>query len=125
MGNRVLLLEDEPLILMMLCDWMRDLAYEPHPANTIKAALSDLRSKRPDFALIDFYISGQPSYPVLDQLTALKVPTLLATAAQPDEIEVAYRHIPKISKPFKFEAVEAVLKTMATDTSGTFGLQQP
>ena len=114
MTQRVLLLEDEPLILLMLCDWVRDIGLEPQPSNKIIAALDDLRTIRPDFAIVDFYIQGQPAYPVLDRLQALKVPTILATGAQPDEIEAAYRHIPKVAKPFQFEEIDKLMRQMLT-----------
>ena len=51
---RILVLEDEPLIAMMLQGWLEEIGCETiGPAHTVQSALDLLQGARPDGALLD------------------------------------------------------------------------
>lgn len=79
-GKRVLVVEDEALIAVMVEDMLLDMGSEVvGPAATIEAALDLARSETLDAAVLDVNVRGQRIDPVAEELMARGVPVLFAT----------------------------------------------
>jgi DNA-binding response OmpR family regulator len=116
--RRVLVLEDEPLISMMMRDWLAELGYETlGPAETVQAALALIESTQPDAAILDISLGNQDCYPVADRLQDQAVPFAFATGRSGDSIVIRHRSAPRLAKPFTFEAVGGVISKLLN--SGT------
>jgi CheY-like chemotaxis protein len=103
-------LEDEPLIALMLEDWLSELGHEPvGPAQTIAEALKLCESEPFDAAILDLSIGADSSYAVADALLARKVPFAFATGHGASTLEEGYAQTLVVSKPFDFEAVRAAI----------------
>lgn len=80
-GFSVLVVEDEFLIAM---DLEMILEQNGHtivgPACSVDAALRLLEHERPDVAVLDVNLCGQPVIPVAERLRSLHIPFVLATA---------------------------------------------
>jgi CheY-like chemotaxis protein len=103
---RVLVVEDEAIVAMMLEDMLDALGYAPvGPAMTVGAALDLLAAGGVDAAILDINVGGQSSVPVAAQLEALALPFAFATGytSPPCERFVA---APLLQKPY----VEAELR---------------
>jgi CheY-like chemotaxis protein len=79
-GKRILVVEDEALIAVMVEDMLTDMgSVVVGPAATIEQALALARSEEIDGAVLDVNVRGERIDPVADALSARGVPMLFAT----------------------------------------------
>lgn len=79
-GKRVLVVEDEALIAVMVEDMLLEMGSEVvGPAATIEGALALARSEAIDAAVLDVNVRGERIDPVAEALMARGVPVLFAT----------------------------------------------
>ncbi len=110
---RVLVLDDEPLIAMMVEDWLGELGHQTiGPANTLSAALTLLDEAIVDCAILDVSIGGQMSYPVAAALTDRGVPFLFVTGHGERHIAPPYDRAPMLSKPFDFQKIAEAMEKL-------------
>lgn len=109
--QKILIVEDEPLIAMMLEDFLDALDRAvAGTADSVAAALALVEAGGIDAAIMDVNLrGGETSWPVADALTARGIPFVLATGGAGDMIHEAYRDRPVLSKPFTIDSVERVL----------------
>jgi DNA-binding NtrC family response regulator len=108
--SRVLVLDDEPLIAMMLEDWLRELGHETiGPAASVAAALSLIQQHSPEVAILDLSINGELSYAVADALVERRVPFAFATGHGASALKPPHDGAPVLAKPFDFEAVKTIV----------------
>jgi DNA-binding response OmpR family regulator len=79
-GRRVLVVEDEALVAMLVEDILLDAGAEVvGPAATAAEALALLAASLPDLAVVDVNLGTHTSEPVTAALTVRRVPFLIAT----------------------------------------------
>ena len=103
-GRRVLVVEDEALVLMLLTDMVEESgAVVVGPASTVAEALELAQDADIEAALLDVNLNGQPVFPVAAALRARGVPFAFLTgygrAGLPDE----YADASVLQKPFQFD----------------------
>lgn len=108
-GTRVLVVEDEVLLSMMLEDVLSDAgAHVVGPAATVEQAITLIASEKIDVALLDVWLRDKRSDPVAETLRQRGVPYVLATGYNnPDGAELA--SAPTLPKPYRFEQLQAAL----------------
>jgi CheY-like chemotaxis protein len=80
-GQRVLIVEDELIVAMLVEDWVADLGYEvAGVVGRLDDALASLRTCNFDLAILDVHLNGKLVFPFADALEAKGVPFLFATA---------------------------------------------
>jgi CheY-like chemotaxis protein len=86
---RILVLEDEPLIAMMLQGWLEEIDCETiGPAHTVQSALDLLQGARPDGALLDVSLQhGEKCYPVASDLRDRRVPFAFLTGYAAEDVD--------------------------------------
>ena len=111
---RILVVEDEPLIAMMLEDFLDLLGRTvTGTADSVAAAIAAVDQGGIDAVILDVHLrAGEKSWPVADKLAAAGIPFVLATGGSGDMIEPAHRDRPVLSKPFTMDAVEKVLNEL-------------
>src|SRR5947209_20524471 len=98
-AKRILVVEDEPMIRMLLEDMLGELGYTvAAEAARIDEALEATKKRDFDLAILDANLNGQPASPVADALVALGTPFLFATRYA--EVADPYRDRPPMNKPF-------------------------
>jgi DNA-binding response OmpR family regulator len=109
--RRILIVEDEPLIAMMLEDFLDALDREvAGTADNCAAALATIEQGGVDAAILDVNLSGgETSWPVAERLSAHGIPFILATGGSGDTIAEPFRDRPVLSKPFTMDGVERAL----------------
>jgi len=109
--NRILIIEDEPLIAMMLEDFLDVLGKQlAGTADSVADALALIEAGGIDAAILDVNLrGGEKSWPVADALVAKGVPFVFATGGSQDSITEHYRGHPTLPKPFTMDAVAKVL----------------
>jgi CheY-like chemotaxis protein len=116
-GRRVLLVEDEAMIAMLLEDMLSDLGCQViGPAYAIEAALELAREHdRIDAAILDVNLAGQPVYDVADALRARNVPVVYSTGYGAGGIRASDHDAPVLGKPFRVEDLATVLRQVLTN----------
>ncbi|MET1755968.1 response regulator [Novosphingobium sp. RD2P27] len=112
--RRILVVDDEMLVAMMLEDMLADLGYEVvGPCSTLNEALECASTEQLDCGIIDLNLGrGVLSTPVADVLNARGVPFLLATGYGANAQTDALGHSGLLGKPFSTSDVEAALKSL-------------
>jgi len=106
---RVLVLEDEPLIAMMVRGWLTELGCETvGPAQTVSNALALIKDGPLHGAILDVSIGDQNCSPVADALRRKGIPFALATGRAPGWL-AGFTDAPSLSKPYDFAAMRDVV----------------
>jgi CheY-like chemotaxis protein len=78
-GRRVLLVEDEAMIAMLLEDMLEDLGHElVRVANRLEDAVAAAGTEAIDLAILDLNLGGAPTYPAADALAERGIPFSLS-----------------------------------------------
>jgi CheY-like chemotaxis protein len=98
---RILVLEDEFLVLMMIEGMLADSGFRHvETATTVTKALALLSAQQFDAAMIDLNLRGENSYEVADQLVAKRIPFFFCTGNSASDMSEEYRSHPALRKPF-------------------------
>lgn len=117
-GKRVLIVEDEALIALMLEHVLADFACVPvGPCNTLTAALTAVERETFDLALLDINLFGEKVYPVADALTERHIPFLFLSGYGEEGIPPGRRGWKVCAKPFKVKDLAAMLSAVIADAS--------
>jgi len=110
--QRILVVEDEPLIAMMLEDFLAALGKtQLGPCDTVQAALAAIGVEKPDAVILDINLSGgEKSWPVADALAAAGIPFILSSGWE--DVNPDYADRPRLTKPYTMETVEKALNTL-------------
>src|ERR1700728_2661728 len=105
-GKRVLVVEDELMIRMLLEGMLNDLAHTvAAEAGSIEEALSLAKTAEFDVAVLDVNLNSKPITPVAEALTARGVPFVFASGYGQRGVPEAFRQSPTLQKPFQIEAL--------------------
>jgi len=110
---RILVVDDEPLISMMVEDWLTELGYEVvGPACSVQDGLNLADSQPLDGAILDLKLGDEYCYPLANALHARGVPLAFATGAGDVPEGSAFDNPLLLAKPFDFEGMKAILSKM-------------
>jgi len=100
-GRRVLLVEDEMLVVWLIEDMLADLGCAVvGPAASVNQALAMIDAEAIDVAVLDVNLNGQMSSPIADALATRGVPFVFSTGYDKDTLLDSYRIFPVLQKPF-------------------------
>ena len=100
-GRRILVVEDEALVAMLVEDALLDAgAIVLGPVATVAEALALLRQDLPDVAVLDLNLAGETSTPVADALVRMGVPFVVATGYGADGLPPGHATVPVLAKPY-------------------------
>jgi CheY-like chemotaxis protein len=107
--KRILIVEDEPLIAMMLEDFLECLDKEvAGTADSVATALPLLAAA--DAAILDVNLrGGEKSEAVAAALAELGKPFIFATGGGADSVAEQFRDRPRLQKPFTMDGVSKAL----------------
>jgi DNA-binding response OmpR family regulator len=78
---RVLVVEDEMMIAMLMEDMLQDLGYETvGPARRLESGMKIAGSEQIDLAILDINLGGAQSFPIAALLVARGIPVILRLA---------------------------------------------
>ena len=118
-GKRVLVVEDEPVVSVLVEDELRGAGAEVMgPVPSVSGALRLIEAAAADggisAAVLDINLDGQRVGPVADRLAALGVPFVFATGYGENCDTGGHRAAPILSKPFALKSLVAAVAALAS-----------
>ncbi|MDI1326641.1 MAG: response regulator [Brevundimonas sp.] len=116
-GRRVLVVEDESLVAMLLETILEDMGCTPvGPAANVDDGLTMATDEPLDAALLDVNVAGRQVFPVAEALKARGVPFVFSTGYGEGGLPEEWRGQATIQKPFTEAAVrDALMKAMGVE----------
>lgn len=110
MPRRLLIVEDDPLVAMMLESYFEVLGIETAgSAEDVAGALFHVENLQFDAAILDLNLAnGETSEPVAIALAAANIPFVLTTGSGVDG-GAAFGSAPRLAKPFTMSMLEAAI----------------
>ena len=94
-GLRILVVEDEAAISLLLEDMLLDFGCEViGPAARLAAALDAVSKEQVDLAILDVNVAGEPIYPVAEALAQRSIPFVFSTGYGSAGIRDTFRDRP-------------------------------
>ena len=114
-GLRVLVVEDEMMVSMLIEDMLGELGCEVvGPASRLEEAMLLATNAELDCAVLDVNLGGQPIFPVADLLRARGRPFAFATGYGDAGLRDVDRGSPVLQKPFRESDLAQVLGELRT-----------
>jgi CheY-like chemotaxis protein len=105
-SRSILIVEDEPLIAMMLEDFLESLGHSvAATCDTVGDALSEVQKGGFDLAILDVNLKGENVWPVASQLRERGLPFIIASGGHVDPPPVEFASVPLIEKPYTVDRV--------------------
>ena len=117
-GRRVLVVEDESLVAMLLETIVEDMGCSPvGPVATVDEGLAMVAAETSlDAALLDVNVAGREVFPIAEALKARGVPFIFSTGYGEGGLPDAWRGQATVQKPFTESAIrDALLKAMGME----------
>ena len=109
-GLRILVVEDEMVVAMLLEDMLADLGCEVvGPASRVEEALRLADSETVHGAVLDVNVAGAEVYPVAEALAQRGIPFVFATGYGTVGLRDDYRGSPTVQKPFRQDELARVI----------------
>jgi CheY-like chemotaxis protein len=120
-GLRILVVEDEMLIAILIEDMLQDLGcHVVGPVSRLDAALRLAHEEPLNAAILDVRIRGGQVYSVAEELLARNIPFVLASGYGDWALPESLRDQPRLTKPFRqHDPEEQVRPLMAKATAST------
>src|SRR3954469_20646576 len=120
---RVLVVEDEALIAMLVEDMIHDGGGEMvGPAAKLSDAVDLARSAKADVALLDLNLGGALAYPVADVLRQRGVPIVFTSGYGSAALIQRFQDCPILDKPFDQRSLEQAIGTALRSGAGSTDL---
>ena len=117
-GLRILVVEDEALVSLLIEDMLLELGCDGvWHATSLNQALEMLDTRNPDAAVLDVNLTGERVYPIASRLESAGIPFIFATGYGRGGIDKEWLSRPVLQKPFESGALEAALASVLVRSS--------
>jgi CheY-like chemotaxis protein len=118
-GRRILLVEDEAMIAMLVEDMLEDLGHElVRVASRLEDAVAAAETEVVDLAILDLNLGGVLTYPAAEVLAQRGIPFIFATGYGSGGLKNGYADRPTLQKPFNTEALGQAIKQASSIPAG-------
>jgi CheY-like chemotaxis protein len=112
-GIRVLVVEDEAFIAMLMEDYLQDIGCQVEAlASRLDEALSQAETAIIDAATLDVNLAGELSYKVAKILRAREIPFIFVTGYGVIGVPEELKEVPVLSKPFTQAELATALRAL-------------
>ena len=107
------IVDDEPLIAMMLEDFIESLGHRVSGnCDSVGAALKEIEKGDFDLAILDINLKGESVWPVASALRDKGTPFVLATGGHVDPPPAEFMDVPTIEKPYTIDRVTPIIESV-------------
>jgi DNA-binding response OmpR family regulator len=107
----ILVVEDEPLIAMMLEDFLETLGHRVHAScDSIECAIGEADKGGFDMAILDVNLGGRTAWPVARKLREKRIPFVIATGGHVEPPPAEFADVPMIEKPYTVDRVSPAIE---------------
>lgn len=100
--RRVLLVEDEAMVAMLLEDLLTDMGCKVVAVvGRLDEAIDAAQTLAFDLAILDVNLDGRETYPVADEIAARSLPCIFVTGYGRAGVRESHRRVPVLTKPFR------------------------
>lgn len=125
-GKRILVVEDEPLIGMVLTDYLTDAGCIPiGPAPNLDRAMMLIREETFDAALVDGNLAGRSVDEIAVALTQRRTPFAFVTGYGREALPLGFQEAMIVEKPFTQEQVSGALERLLAPGGNVSPLRAP
>jgi two-component sensor histidine kinase len=119
-GNRILLVEDEILVAMMMKDILTELGFSViGPFSRLAEAMVAAVHDEIDAGIIDVNLGGEFVYPVADVLAARRIPFVFVTGYGVESIDRRFDYVPIVKKPVQRAVLQRIFVPAASGDPAT------
>jgi CheY-like chemotaxis protein len=109
-GKRILIVEDEMLVALLIEDFLADLGCSTvGPCGSVAMALDAIRTEAFDLAVLDVNLGGEKVYPVAELLAERQIPFLFLSGYGEEAIPPGHKDWRVCAKPFKGDELAVML----------------
>jgi PAS domain S-box-containing protein len=106
-GRRILLVEDEALVAMMIQECLTECGHSVvGPISRASDAVQAAKESDYDAAILDINLGDGMAYPVADIVSARGVPFVFVTGYEADTIDERFSSVPILQKPIERQTLE-------------------
>jgi DNA-binding response OmpR family regulator len=110
-GRNILIVEDEPLIAMMLEDFLESMGHKVlGTCDTVAQAMAEAEKGGYDLAILDVNLKGESVWPVAAALRSKGIPFVLASGGHVEPPPPEFLDAPMIEKPFTIDRVTPIIE---------------
>jgi PAS domain S-box-containing protein len=114
--SRVLLVEDEALVAMMIQETLNEFGYQVvGPLNTASEALAAAREGHFDAAVLDINLGDGLVYTVAEILGVRGVPFVFVTGYDADSVDPRFSEVPILQKPIERDMLQKIFMSGESD----------
>jgi PAS domain S-box-containing protein len=114
--SRVLLVEDEALVAMMIQETLNEFGYQVvGPLNTASEALAAAREGHFDAAVLDINLGDGLVYTVAEILGVRGVPFIFVTGYDADSVDPRFSEVPILQKPIERDMLQKIFMAGESD----------
>lgn len=110
--KRVLLVEDDPLVAMVVEDLLLRMGLDVLVNHSLANALNELELADFDLALVDMGLRGESARPLVQRLTARATPFAVVTGADPAALKAEFPGALIATKPLSLNALEQMVSAL-------------
>jgi len=108
-GSRILLVEDEALVAMMIQDFLTECGHSViGPISRASEALLAAKAGEFDSAILDINLGDGMAYPVADILSARGAPFVFVTGYEADTVDDRFGDVPVLQKPIERQTLQRI-----------------
>ena len=113
-GRNILVVEDEPLIAMMLEDFLETLGHTiAASCDNLSDAMKHAELDGYDVAILDVNLKGESVWPVAERLRARGVPFVIASGGHVEPPPAEFASAPMLEKPYTIDRIAPALEQAA------------
>ncbi|MBV9559767.1 MAG: response regulator [Bradyrhizobium sp.] len=114
-GKRVLVVEDESLVTMLIEDTLAEIGCEPVAfCSKYEDAMCSASTLSCDVVLLDVNLNGYQTFPIAAALLERDIPFVFVTGYGSAGLSASLRHAPVVQKPFRSSDLENALRAALT-----------
>lgn len=121
-GSRVMIVEDEALVAMVVADALTELGYSVlGPFSRPVDALAAISDQEIDAAILDVNLAGEMVYPLADVLVGRGVPIVFVTGYGIESIDRRFADFPILQKPIERQLLQNMFVAANVNAQVTTG----